>query len=53
MLLVPAAVTKFAAFSSISKPVIVIQSAPISLKMASFRFPAVCGAGAVIMLLLP
>ena len=48
-----ATVIEFAAFSNIVKPWIVIQSAPISLKMASFKLPAVWSAAAVTVLPLP
>ena len=47
MLLVPATVVVFAAFSNIVKPSIVIKSPPIILKIASVKVPATKAADAV------
>ena len=53
VLLAAGVVTVFPAFSCMVKPVMVTQSAPTSLKMASVKTPAVWGVNAVIVLPLP
>ena len=53
MLLVPAVVFVFAGFSCIVKPWSVTKSDPITLNIASLRFPAVNAALAVIVFALP